>query len=128
MSSPLHLLVDECLAAGPLVNLLRSAGHDVVTSIDVFGTGVSDTTVFEHGKRERRAILTFDCGDFAALHQEDAAHSGILLVYQDGDSRDMTYREIAIAVDHAVQSCPDGLAGHLIVLNHFRRGRHGDYH
>ena len=120
MRYPLHLLVDECLAAGPLVNMLRSAGHDVATSIEVFGIGVSDAAVFEHGKREGRAILTFDCGDFAALHQEDAAHFGILLVYQDGDSRDMTYHEIVIAIDHAVQSCPDGLAGKVIALNHFR--------
>jgi hypothetical protein len=43
-----------------------------------------------------------------------------LIVYQDGDSRDMTYREITIAIDHAVQFYPNGLSGHMIVLNHFR--------
>ena len=103
--------------------MLRSAGHDVVTSIDVFGTGASDTAVFEHGKREKRAILTFDCDDFVALHEKDSEHSGILLVYQDGDSRDMTYREIVGAIDSATQAHPGGIAKQRIVLNHVRRAR-----
>jgi predicted nuclease of predicted toxin-antitoxin system len=115
----LRLLVDECAAAKPLVRRLRDAGHDVVTSVEVLGNGASDAAVFDVAKRQRRTILTRDCTDFLALHAADSKHYGLLLIYEDGDARDLTFAEIAAAVPQAARSAKT-LKGRCVILNRYR--------
>jgi predicted nuclease of predicted toxin-antitoxin system len=115
----LRLLVDECASAEQLIRRLRDAGHDVVTSIDLLGIGASDGAVFDLAKRERRAILTYDCADFLALHAGDPKHHGVLLIYEDGNGRDMTFAEIAAAVQRASRSTTT-VKGCCVALNRFR--------
>lgn len=117
----MRLLVDECLVAAELIRRLRHAGHDVVTSVERVGAGASDSDVFNIAKDEQRTILTANCTDFAALHTANSEHAGLLLVYEDGDSRDMTYSDMVAAIDRAVRRNPDGFSSRSIILNHFRK-------
>lgn len=118
------LLVDECLAARPLLGLLQAAGYDARTSVECLGPGASDDEVFAFGKREHRVILTADCDDFIRLHEDDGDHAGLLFVYFDNDSRDMRFAEIVDAIGHAVAAAePAGIAGSIVVLNHYRPRR-----
>jgi hypothetical protein len=119
----LRLLVDECAGAAPLVGMLRKAGHDVVLSVEVLGAGATDRNVLGRAKTERRVILTFDCADFAVLHADDRGHTGILVAYQDGDSRDMGYGEVASSIARIEHANPGGIAGRIIVLKHHRGAR-----
>lgn len=116
----MRLLIDECAAAKPLLQMLRRSGLDVLTSVEALGRGAEDSAVFALGKRDGRAILTFNCRDFLALHRDDITHCGILLVYQDGDGRDMSDRQITDAIALIGGAYPDGIAGATVILNHFR--------
>jgi predicted nuclease of predicted toxin-antitoxin system len=117
----LRLLVDECAAAAPLIGILRKAGHDVALSIDTLGKAAADRDVFAQALQEKRVVLTFDCADFSKLHETNSDHYGILLVYHDGDARDMTYAQISAAIGSVDAQYSGLLAGQLVVLNYYPR-------
>jgi predicted nuclease of predicted toxin-antitoxin system len=95
----LRLLVDEDSQAKTLVRLLLAAGHDVLTARDAGLNSLTDTEVLARAISEERALLTRNCGDFLALHQQDGAHHGILAVYQEADAtRNMRYDDIVRAL------------------------------
>ena len=120
MKLRLRILVDECLASGLLIRLLRNAGHDAIASVEVLGSGANDRDVFIYALKDKRAILTADCADFMRLQEREPEHCGLLLVYQDCDSRDMSYHDIVIAITMACADNPDGIDGHVIILNKLR--------
>ncbi len=117
----MRLLVDECAAAAPLIGILRKAGHDVALSIDTLGKAAADRDVFAQALSEKRVVLTFDCADFSKLHETNSDHYGILLVYHDGDARNMTYAQVSAAIGSVDAHDLGDLAGQLIVLNYHRR-------
>lgn len=120
MKALLRILVDECTSAKSLVGMLRAAGFDVVTSAEALGIGASDADIFAYAQSDQRVILTHNCADFNALHEEHPGHYGVLLIYEDRDSRDLTYRQIVAAI-HRVDREPDKpIGGRAIVLNHLR--------
>ncbi len=120
MKALLRILVDECTSAKSLVGMLRAAGFDVVTSAETLGIGASDADIFAYAQSDQRVILTHNCADFKALHEEHPGHCGLFLIYEDRDSRDLTYRQIVAAI-HRVDREPDKpIGGRAIVLNHLR--------
>ncbi len=103
--------------------MLRKAGHDVSLSIESLGVAAADSDVLAHARQEKRAVLTFDCADFSMLHEAAPDHQGMLVAYQDGDSRDMSYAEITSTIDRITTTHPGGVAGQFIVLDHHRGAR-----
>lgn len=95
----LRLLLDEDSQAKYLVNLLRSAGHDVITVNEAGLEGQVDSEVLNCAIQERRSLLTRNCNDFRELHEINPNHSGVLAVYQDADpAKNMSYQAIMQAI------------------------------
>jgi hypothetical protein len=118
----LKLYLDDCAYSRRLCQLLREAGHDVETPADLAPPllGADDAAHFAHARAAGRAILTLNARDFKALHDRDAAHAGILVVYQDNDaSKDMRYADIVRAIANLERSVPQ-VAGGFWVLNLYR--------
>jgi hypothetical protein len=49
-------------------------------------------------------LVTRDADDFAVLHQRNPAHSGIFVIHDDSDSRDMDNQAIARAIQNLADS------------------------
>jgi hypothetical protein len=118
----LKLYLDDCAYSRRLCQLLREAGHDVQTPVDLVSPllGADEATHFAHAQAAGRAILTLNARDFEALHDKDAGHAGILVVYQDNDpSKDMRYADIVRAIANLERSTPR-VSGGFLVLNRYR--------
>ncbi|GMU53041.1 MAG: hypothetical protein AMXMBFR33_21870 [Candidatus Xenobia bacterium] len=113
----LRLLLDEDTQARRLVEILRLAGHDVLTVNEASLQGQPDAVVLERARAEKRVLLTNNCDDFRLLHESDPSHPGILAVFQDSDpSKNMAYEAVARALANLEAS---GLATacEFVVLN-----------
>ncbi len=75
------LLLDENASERRLVERLRTAGHDVETSVARLGVGAADTAILGAALASRRAIVTRDCADFRTLYAALSEHPGLLLIY-----------------------------------------------
>ncbi|NEO82813.1 MAG: hypothetical protein F6J87_00910 [Spirulina sp. SIO3F2] len=116
----LFLLIDEDSQAKYLVNLLRAAGHDVVTANEVEIMGLPDEEVLNYARQQNRVVLTRNCGDFLALHQVNPKHPGILAIYQESNpERNMGYRDVVRAIEN-LQAAGLVLADQFVVLNQWR--------
>ena len=60
----LKLLIDEDSQAKALVQLLRKAGHDVVTVNEIGLVGQPDPVILAYAKQKNRILLTHNCQDF----------------------------------------------------------------
>ncbi len=95
----LRLLIDEDSQAKPLVNILRKAGHDVLTANEAGLSGEIDQYVLDYARAENRILLTQNCGDFEVLHKANPSHPGIFVIYKnDNYSKDMSRVEIVRAI------------------------------
>jgi predicted nuclease of predicted toxin-antitoxin system len=113
----LSLLIDEDTQAKLLVDLLRGAGHDVVTVQEVTLMAEPDIRVLDHARRESRLLLTRNCDDFRVLHRAQPEHAGIIAIYQDQDSsKNMSYVAVVRALGNLEASGLDP-AGQFVVLN-----------
>ena len=65
----------------PVVERLRSFGHDVLTTDDVGQSGrrIPDEQVLKFAMDEARAVLTLNRTDFIRLHRHDSHHAGIIV-------------------------------------------------
>jgi hypothetical protein len=118
----LKLYLDDCVYARRLCQLLREAGHDVETPAEVVPPlrGADGATHLDHARRTGRTVLTLNARHFKALHDRDAAHAGILVVYQDNDpNRDMRYADIVRAIGNLEHSVSQ-VAGGFWILNLYR--------
>ncbi len=61
------------------------AGHDVITVNEVGLSGQPDSVVLNYARQNNRMLLTRNCRDFEAIHQENPCHSGILAIYENRD-------------------------------------------
>ena len=65
---------------------LRIKGYDVVSAHELKNWGISDLQQLEYAVSQRRAVFTFNSGDFIRLHKEyiqnKKSHFGILLSKQ----------------------------------------------
>jgi hypothetical protein len=95
----LRLLLDEDSQSRRLVELLRAGGHDVLTVGESNQAGAPDSAVLNMAADTGRVLLTRNCADYLALHEQGTAHGRILCVYQDSDpSKAMRYEDIACAL------------------------------
>ena len=113
----LQLLIDEDSQAKPLVSLLRKSGHDVETANKADLSGKEDFLVLNYARTNNRVLLTQNCDDFEALHQENSEHPGILAVYQNNDrSKDMSREEVVKAIAN-IETAKIELTNQFISLN-----------
>jgi predicted nuclease of predicted toxin-antitoxin system len=115
----LRLLIDEDSQAKRLVNLLKNAGHDVITVNETGLSGKFNDEVLDYARQNERIILTRNYDDFQELHEANPVHPGIFVVYQDANpSKDMSHQTIVKAIANLeVSGMP--LANQFIPLNHW---------
>ena len=97
--------------------MLRVAGHNVITVNEVGLSGQPDPFVLNYARQNKRILLTRNCRDFEALHQENPRHPGILAIYENRDySKDLSRREIVNAIAN-LEAANIPLANQFISLN-----------
>jgi len=110
-------LLDEDSQAKYLVNLLRAAGHDVVTVKEAGLGSCPDKFILDYARQELRVLLTRNCEDFNELHLANSVHPGILAIYQDSDSsRNMNYQAVVKAVSN-LEAANYELGNQFVILN-----------
>ena len=113
----LKLLIDEDSQAKHLVNLLRSAGHNVITVNEAALMSKPDSVVLDYARQQERVLLTRNCDDFQTLHKVNPNHPGILAVYQHPDpSKSMSYLSIVKSIVN-IEASDYSLANQFIPLN-----------
>lgn len=113
----LRLLLDEDSQAKYLVNLLRAAGHDVVTVKEAGLDSRPDIVILDYARQELRVLLTRNCEDFQELHLVNSVHPGILAIYRDSaSSRNMSYQAIVKAVSN-LEAANCELGNQFVILN-----------
>jgi hypothetical protein len=120
----MRVYVDEDLAAGLLIRLLKNAGHDVETPAGTGLLGRSDAVQFTFAIHESRICLTANYGDYEDLHllvrEARGDHSGVFVVRQDNDPAcDLTPKGIVAAI-RKLEAAGVPIANEYIVLNHWR--------
>ncbi len=113
----LRLLVDEDSLAKPLVNRLRKAGHDILTVNEAGLTSSSDDVVLDYARVDGRVLLTHNCDDFEALHEEDPNHPGILAIYRDANRLKNMSRQAIVKALANLEAANVPLANQFISLN-----------
>jgi hypothetical protein len=79
--------------------------------------GAPDSIVLDMAAGEGRILLTRNCADYLALHEQGAEHGGIVCVFQDSDpSKAMSYEDIARALTN-LESSEVPLNGLFLALN-----------
>jgi hypothetical protein len=70
-----------------MVNLLRAAGHDVLTSYEAGQANqrIPDDQVLQFAMIEKRILVTENRQDFIDLHRGMADHAGIIIFKFDRD-------------------------------------------
>lgn len=115
----LRLLIDEDTQYRAIVEALRASQHDVLTANEAALTGQPDSIVLDFARQENRILLTRNCKDFLALHQNNPSHPGILAIYQDRNySKDMTIAEVVNAIAN-LEANGISLENQFVALNHW---------
>ena len=118
MSQKIYL--DDCAYAKELVRLLEAAGHQVTSPRLAGTTGREDEVHFRYASDNSLVLLTKNPDDFLDMHQKDAHHAGILLIYQDNDpDRDMGHAEIVRTIGN-LEEAGVTFPGSCHVLNAWR--------
>ena len=99
----------------PVVQLLRSFGHNVLTVQEAGNTGNSDPEVLAFAISQNRAVLTKNRRDFIRLHLQQPNHTGIIVCT---DNRDV--EELATRIHDAISNEED-LRERLIRVNRPQR-------
>ncbi len=116
----MRILVDEDSQARRQLEILRAAGHDVVSIAELDRNGSLDSEVFALAQSSQRVLLTHNVVDFHALALAHPNHYGVIAIYRDGDPRkNMTYQDIGRAVSK-LEASGAPIHGQFHVLNHWR--------
>jgi predicted nuclease of predicted toxin-antitoxin system len=101
----------------PVVEALRSLGHDVLTvqQAGMANQAVSDEVVLAFATAQGRAVITVNRRHFFRLHASALHHAGIIICTQDADVGGMVQR-----IDQMVTSTKD-LSGQLLRIIRPRR-------
>ena len=82
--SDVRLYVDEDAGENAVVQGLRARGIDVLTTTEAGQRRAPDGDQLAYAAKRKRAIYTFNVGDFARLHREylerDGEHYGIIVL------------------------------------------------
>lgn len=106
----MHLLFADEDFDHRVVRLLREAGHDVVTMLDLglAGLAIPDEQVFSIAVAMNRFILTFNRKDFIKIHKESPGHLGIIICTRNADFTALSSKVLALLSHH------DTLSGQLL--------------
>lgn len=116
----MKILVGEDSQARKQLDVLRGAGHDVVSIAELDRNGSLDPEVFVLAQSSQRVLLTHNVADFHALALACPGHHGVIAIYRDGDPRkNMNYRDIGRAVSK-LEASGVLISGQFHVLNHWR--------
>ena len=120
----MNLYLDDDSVDGVLLRLLHRAGHDVQLPRDVGTSGENDPVHLTFAARSRRVLLSRNHDDFRELHElvhyTGGAHSGILIVRYDNDTRrDLTQRGIVRAIANLL-SAGAPTVNEFVILNEWR--------
>ncbi len=104
-----RLFADEDFSA-PVLELLRQAGHDVLTvkAIGRANQRWPDEDVFSYAMLETRVLLTKNRRHFYKLHMEHPTHPGIIACTENPD-----FSRVAELIHEALQT-HDSLTGKFI--------------
>jgi predicted nuclease of predicted toxin-antitoxin system len=115
----LRIYLDESAYSKRLVNLLRNAGHEIVTPYEAKPRtiGQPDVVHFDYAREHGFILLTKDPYDFERLHHKNQDHCGTFAIYQQNDpTRDMSYKDIIRAISN-IEASGIVLRGGFHVLN-----------
>jgi predicted nuclease of predicted toxin-antitoxin system len=115
----MRLLLDECAGDRKLLIAFAAAGHDVVRSVDILGSGAEDSAVFAFACKDDRVLITFNGQDFIALARREPTHPGLLLIYRDSRQKDLPASDLVKAVINVEATEPLGIKGRIIGLNQY---------
>jgi hypothetical protein len=118
---PLRLYLDDSTYTRQLADLLRAAGHEVVTPAEADLERRGDEQHFQFAAGNGLALLTRHGKDLLALHQDNPRHPGILTVGAAADPKDdLTHDDVVRAIARLdLAGAP--VAGALAVLNDWAR-------
>jgi predicted nuclease of predicted toxin-antitoxin system len=108
----MRLLADENFPF-PVVEALRSFGHDVLTLSDLgkAGHALTDDAVLKLASDDARAVVTLNRKHFVRLHQLNSDHCGIVVC-----SFDLNFDRQAERIQAAIDA-QSSLLGHLLRIN-----------
>ncbi|NCC33291.1 MAG: hypothetical protein EOM24_14930 [Chloroflexia bacterium] len=97
----------------PVVQALRTLGHDVVTTAESGQAGIAlpDEAVLAFATTEQRVLVTLNRKHFIRLHRLSSAHTGIVVCTVDLD-----YSGLAQRIHDALEAQPEML-GELLRVN-----------
>lgn len=95
---------------GPVVQMLRVLGHDVLTVQEAGRRGSDDLQVLTDATADSRAVLVYNRRHYKRLHARQA-HAGIISCTRD----DHDFPGLAQRIHNAVSATPD-LANQLICI------------
>ncbi|BAZ25505.1 hypothetical protein NIES4073_64100 [Kalymmatonema gypsitolerans NIES-4073] len=83
----------------PVVELLRTLGHDVLTAQEAgnAGQGIPDDEVLAFATSQERSVLTINKDDFIRLHRRNSDHFGIIVC-----TNNRNWEQFASRIDAAV--------------------------
>ena len=93
------------------VLVLRSLGHDVLTSLEAGNANarIPDDAALEFAHRNDRIFVTQDRVDFRRLHNDGFEHSGLVICTDDAD-----FERLARHVDAEIRQAGDDVRGKLL--------------
>lgn len=94
----------------PAVDVLRSLGHDVLTTQEAGNQSIADRAVMEFARSQGRAVVTLNRKHFRKLHQESPDHLGIIVCTEDHN-----YCRLARNIDKKIEESPQ-LANQLLFV------------
>ena len=114
----LRLYLDESASSHRVVALLRGApwGHEVETPLGSGALGWTDAEHLAHARQRGLIMVTKNPADVGLLHDQIADHRGILGIYQDNRSTDLSAADIARAIGN-LEAARVRFAGAFFVLN-----------
>ena len=118
------IYVDDDLSWPLLAQLLRRAGHDVLSAPDVGLSGQDDAVHLTYAVQQDRICLSGNYKDFRNLHnlilQVQGHYPGTFLVRRDNDPRrDLTSHGIVRCVRN-FEASGTPIRDQFVILNHWR--------
>ncbi len=106
----MRIKLDENLGR-PHVSLFRDHGYEVDRVFDEGISGIEDSELWRHVRRERRFLITLDLGFSDARRHRPGSHPGILLLRPRSKGRGSVLRVLKrVLVEQSLESLEGCLA------------------
>ena len=100
----MRFYLDEDIASQSLINMLSSAGHDVITTHQAGNSGATDEEQLTYAADKRCVLISGNIKDFIFLNNEwqkiNKKHYGIMLIQRRRNDRANADRILAFARKH----------------------------